>query len=354
MTEPPPFRPVLVNGSKMLLVGEAPGEREEAMGQPFVGPAGRELDRMLEEVGLQRYQVSLTNVFHTRPRNNNLDFWGLSRKEAAALVQPNLPTAEIRVKKGVIDPRILQPALERLYGEIRALDPNVIVPLGNTALAAVCRVNGITTHRGVVRETEILGRTYKVLPTYHPAAVLRTYAFRPIAIADLYKAKSESEQRDFHFVPRRVLVEPTLSDLAEWESELLSAEKLAFDIETALGQITCIGFAPSIDISYVIPFWFNNQNYWPTAEEEVAALLVVKRILEGPSIKIAQNGLYDVQYLLRYGITPRNFLHDTMLLHHSLYPALPKSLGFIGSIHCNVPAWKAWRRRAKDELKRDE
>lgn len=350
----PTFRAVLVRGAKILIVGEAPGENEVRQGTPFVGAAGRELDSMLEEVGLRRYQVSLTNVFFDRPPDNNLAAWCVPKKEGLKLVDPGRPFVEMRGVKGILDPRRVQPALERLYGEILSASPNIIVPMGNTALQAICGLHGITQQRGVVHEALLGGRTFKVLPTFHPAVVLRTYSYRPVVIADLYKVLRESETAEIHMTPRRVFVDPTLEDLVEWEQELCSAEYLAFDIETALGQITCIGFAPTIDTAYVVPFWFGSTNYWQNDQDEVAALQMVRRVMESPAVKVAQNGMYDTAYLLRYGIAPRNFLHDTMLLHHGLYPALPKSLGFIGSIHCNERAWKQWRKRAKDDLKRDD
>ena len=91
-------------------------------------------------------------------------------------------------------------------------------------------------------------------------------------------------------------------------------------------------------------------------EDEVFAYKCVRKICASPAIKIAQNGLYDVQYLFKYQIPVVNFLHDTMLLHHSLYPALQKGLDFLGSIYANDRAWKRWRVRGGDthDLKRDE
>jgi hypothetical protein len=82
----------------------------------------------------------------------------------------------------------------------------------------------------------------------------------------------------------------------------------------------------------------------------------VREVMESPAIKIAHNGIYDTQYLFKYDIAARNFTEDTMLLFHSLYPAMPKALGFLGSIYANERAWKAWRVRGSDthSLKREE
>ena len=70
--------------------------------------------------------------------------------------------------------------------------------------------------------------------------------------------------------------------------------------------------------------------------------------------KLFQNGMYDLQYIFRWGIKTRNAAHDTMLLHHSLYPEMRKGLGFLGSIYSNEAAWKMMGRPKADTVKRDE
>ena len=93
-------------------------------------------------------------------------------------------------------------------------------------------------------------------------------------------------------------------------------------------------------------------NYWNKTEEEYA-WSAVKTVLESNFPKVGQNGLYDIQYLWRqYGLRVNNYLHDTMLLHHSLQPELPKGLGFLGSVYCSERAWK--KLRTFEEEKPDE
>jgi len=127
---------------------------------------------------------------------------------------------------------------------------------------------------------------------------------------------------------------------------------MAIDIETKGKQITMISFAVSPDLALVIPFYdesLPSGNYWPTVEEEVEAWMLVKELLELPIPKLFQNGMYDLQYLFRFGFRPVNVLHDTMLLHHSILPEMQKGLGFLGSIYTNEASWKLLRRvRAKE------
>ena len=78
------------------------------------------------------------------------------------------------------------------------------------------------------------------------------------------------------------------------------------------------------------------------------------RLLASPIPKLFQNGMYDLQYWLRMGAAPRAVLEDTMLAHHSLFPEMQKSLGFLGSIYTDESSWKLMRRHKNNSEKRDE
>lgn len=77
-------------------------------------------------------------------------------------------------------------------------------------------------------------------------------------------------------------------------------------------------------------------------------------ICASSGIKVAHNGMYDVQYLWRAGVPVKNFTEDTMILNHSLQPEMQKSLGFLGSVHTDEASWKIMRQRGDDINKRDE
>lgn len=343
--------PVLPAGAKILLVGEAPGAEEEKLRTPFVGASGRELDSILSEVGIPRYSIALTNVFMTRPPNNDLQEWGTDKRSSAANLDPCLPFFSIRANKLWLPASIVQPALARLASEIAKVKPNLIVALGNTALSALTGLTGVGRLRGTLQEC-LLVPGIKVIPTYHPAAILRNYEFHAITVMDFMKIKQEAESPNFNLLNRAIWIEPTISDLEEWKNCLCDAEALACDIETKNEQITCIGFAPTSQAAYVIPFWDRRKpgyHYWHTIEEEIFAWQTVQAILSSSVPKIFQNGLYDLQYILKYGWHPKACLHDTMLLHHSLYPMLPKGLDFLGSLYANERAWKKMRPRGGEE-----
>jgi len=167
---------------------------------------------------------------------------------------------------------------------------------------------------------------------------------------------AESEFPDVRRPQRIVEIEPEPRDLSAWLPRLLSADMLSIDIETGAQQIKCVGFGDSKGWSCVVPLVDKRRSdysYWPDAAAERAAWDFISLVCASDIPKLFQNGLYDVQYLWRYGVPVRNFSHDTMIAHHSLQPEMEKGLGFLGSIYTNESAWKLMRSRP-EELKEDE
>lgn len=333
----------------IALVGEAWGEKEEEAGRPFVGTSGWLLDQMLSQAGINRSECLVSNVFNLRPRPNN-DIKNLCGPRTAGI--PGMP----QLQPGKYILARYAPELERLYAEISQADPNIIVALGATAAWAFLHSSGIRSIRGATTVTcpaisNKLGREYKVLPTYHPAAVAREWSLRPIVIADLDKARRQSDTPTFARPHREIWLHPTLLDLANYEREYIApAGSLAADIETKQDQIDCISFAPSPSTAIVIPFFLENgQNYWPTLQEELIAWGYVRHWLATKPIDW-QNGMFDMNVLWwRYGIPAPLAREDPMLLHHAMQPELKKGLGFLGSIYSEEADWKVMGKGKKHD-----
>jgi DNA polymerase len=138
----------------LLVIGEAPGFQEDQQGEPFVGPAGQMLDRMLENVlGLERRQVYITNVVKCRPPKNR---------------NPHPDEVEA-----------CRPFLE---AQLRAIRPKVILLLGSVAFRTVFGTDdGIMRHRGIWKVYDDV----PVLPTLHPAYLLRTPEDKRLVFEDL-------------------------------------------------------------------------------------------------------------------------------------------------------------------------
>jgi uracil-DNA glycosylase family 4 len=127
--------------ARLMFVGEAPGADEDAQGKPFVGRAGQLLTKMIEAMGMKREDVIIGNVNRCRPPGNR---------------QPTLEEAAI--------------CRPFLFREIATVRPEVIVVMGNTAVHNLLEIRaGISSVRGQFRDYQGI----KVMPTFHPAYLLR-------------------------------------------------------------------------------------------------------------------------------------------------------------------------------------
>jgi len=360
----------------LFLLAEAFGENEARIGAPLVGASGIELLNMLAESGnivltsadhdyMRKFwdrgdpalldmvwrlhpEVHRSNVFQQRPPGNKLEWFCGPRAAGIPGYPPLIGAKCVRAE--------FQHELERLGDELVSVDPSLVLCLGNAALWALSGKTGVSKLRGTTSVSTHTATGYKLLPTYHPAAVLRQYELRPIVIMDLTKAAREKEFPEVRRPRRAMWVEPGLSDLdLFYEQYIVDCKMLSVDIETLGNQITEVGFAPTPYVSIVIPFVDfrkRNKSYWATYEEERLAWYFVKKVCESPIPKVGQNITYDVAFMYRtMGIKIMNVQHDTMLAHHALQPESLKGLGFLGSCYCNIGAWKAEHR--EQTAKRD-
>jgi uracil-DNA glycosylase len=308
-------------------------------------------------------------------RSNDLGWFFSTEKET-----PMPPWKASQHSRGThVKDEFYQKHVKPLWARLGDLNPTLIVALGNAACWALLGQTKITTLRGTVSRTntELTGLDFKVLPSFHPAAVLRNNKLRVTSIADFQKASRERNfpeiRRPFRFITIPAPTQDGLHKIRAW-IDSNRHRKLANDIETLRGQISIVGFASSPSNALVIPFRDahtkdgkiidigriaasigfpeNGINFWQNENLEFQAWKLVQEIEESDCEKIFQNGVYDMSHFIRMGIHPRNAAHDTMLWHHSRYPELPKTLGYLGSIYANDIAWKQMSRA--DNLKRDE
>ncbi|HLP67267.1 MAG TPA: uracil-DNA glycosylase family protein [Rhizobium sp.] len=324
--------------TRIMIVGEAFGQAEAEVGQPFVGPSGHLLNSLLRKVGIDRDKCVVTNAFNLRPPGNDVET--LLTKEQS-LAAPGWPT--YAPKTWVHRDYALH--LQNLDLLRRDVNPHLIVALGDTALWALTHQRGIARYRGTPLPSH--DGLHKVFPTYHPAAVLRKFALKPVVQMDFHKAAREAAFAEIRRPQRFVWLDPSLEDIETFYNQhIVPAPFIAVDTETKAGQITEVGIATSPVDALVIPFWARSArdgNYWPSPKHELAAWKWVKRILaEKPTV--GQNFQYDMTYLYEtVNIHCPRFIGDTMLMQHALEPELEKSLGFLGSIYTDEPAWKFMR-----------
>lgn len=150
--------------ARVMIIGEAPGRDEDRAGRPFVGRAGQLLDKMLAAIGLDRLSdqadtaAYITNVLPWRPPQNRT------------------PTTD--------EIAMFLPFLQR---HIELVSPDVIMLMGNTPCQALLGRAGITRMRGTWAETANI----PVMPSFHPAYLLRTPAAKREAWADLLALRAK-------------------------------------------------------------------------------------------------------------------------------------------------------------------
>ncbi len=142
--------------ANLMFVGEAPGASEDEQGLPFVGHAGRLLERLLSEIGMARSEVFIANVLKCRPPGNR---------------DPQ--------------PAEIENCREYLYRQVELIEPRVICTLGNFSTKLLRGdATGITRVHGRDEVITLGSRAVRLYPLYHPAAALRTPAMLDALRAD--------------------------------------------------------------------------------------------------------------------------------------------------------------------------
>lgn len=362
--------------AEIVIVGESWGAEEAIERKPFIGQSGVELTRMLAEAGIDRSKCLLTNVVAARPDNNEM--WRLflpkHRGERIGGLQPSdLVKSEVRRLQRQIAafPRKLVIAcgswalwaLSDCAGtEVLRSSNNRMIPVADQPFAPT----GIMSWRGSMWYTthdrfhELTTDTdTPLLPIIHPASILRQWSNRAVTVHDLKARTRMALRNDWRPDPSpRFLAPPTFEQtvgtLQGWLALASSGGppvRLAEDIETARGLITCLGIADSPRFAISIPFVRINEqrgfDSWWTLEQECEILSLLRRINSHPNIQIeGQNFLYDTQYIQAFlAVTPR-LSHDTMLCQNVLFPGSTKALDYLSSLFCKYHWY--WKEDAKE------
>lgn len=157
--------------SKILLIGEAPGKNEDKYGMPFIGSAGKILDKALESAGVKRTDTYVTNIVKCRPPDNRI------------------PSDE-EIKK----------CNKYLEKEIQLVSPKIICILGATALSSLLNLKNIHKYRGKI----IIKDNISYFITYHPAATIYNNKLKEIFFNDIRKmvdiSKLEKKSLEDYFI----------------------------------------------------------------------------------------------------------------------------------------------------------
>lgn len=156
--------------SRILLIGEAPGENEIIQKKPFVGKAGKNLDEFIDILGIDRKDLYITNSVKIRP-------YKISSKTGNK-INKSPSISEIRKFKDLVKDEIIK------------VNPEVIVTLGNTPLKQLLdEKSKIGEVHGKPINIELNGNEFILFPLYHPASVIYRRELKSVYIEDLKKLK---------------------------------------------------------------------------------------------------------------------------------------------------------------------
>ena len=152
--------------SKIMIVGEGPGQKEDQEGKPFVGDAGILLNKMLKSINIDRKKIYITNVVNFRPPNN--------RKP---------------------EPSEITKYSNFLRKHIAIIDPKILILMGSTAMESLFSSNiKITKERGSWKDIIINNKTYLCMITFHPAYLLRQPENKKFSWTDLKEIRKKIDQ----------------------------------------------------------------------------------------------------------------------------------------------------------------
>jgi DNA polymerase-1 len=286
-----------------MIVGEAPGAREDETHKAFVGPAGQLLTSLLEEIGLTRNDCYITNAVKCRPVGNDTP-----------------GRAETKICRSTY-----------LAAEIQVLDPPFILSLGNTALQATTGRSGITKYRGKV----FANGDQRIFPTFHPAAALRSPRYLPTIRADFAAFARLYAGGESGAGATRTKIIRTPAQLRWLIGQLTDPRPTAFDLETTGleewtddAQPVTIGFSWEPGTAVVVPL-YHPEATWGDPSSVIRQL---KSVLESHPKLIGHNGKFDARWLAASGIFV-NVYFDTMLAAHLLDENNSKGLKQLSQLH---------------------
>ena len=322
---------VLGSGSpsaQYIIVAEAPGEVEVATKMPLMGNSGKYLWEQLKRVGITRDKCYITNVVK---RRLNVD----AKSKEEKISKSELSHWET----------VLRYELSNLE------NGKYILLLGGFASKAVAGHSGVEKWRGSVfpfgREAGF-GASGRLLITYNPAFVLREPSREITFKSDLSRLKRviEGRYQEYNIEP---IINPTKSDVLEYIHRLRrDKHPISFDIETINNETACVGLTNDPHTGMCIAFRDTERSIYTVPEETEIRVALARMFADRSQRFIAQNGNFDAYWLWYKDRIKVPHIHaDTLLAHHTLYPSLPHSLGYLTTQYTEHPFYKdegdTWR-----------
>lgn len=311
-------------GAKLMIIGEAPGQKEDEQLTPFVGPAGELLNEALYAAGTNRNECFITNVVKYRPPLN--DFRKLD------LIGVNLADS-----------------IRDLWDkEINKIKPNCILCVGDHALNAVTDYTGIRHYRGSILRSK--DGMIKVVPTIHPAALFAhgsdpglPWVWKKIIFHDINRAVEQSRFSEFRLPQRELCIANSSLDVFRFFQEYKNLSLAANDIESINCIPVCTGFAFNKHHALCIPLLRKVGNH-PLTDMSQREIIECWKLVQEQFNRlrlIGQNAKYDEFKQRLFGFSNINFVSDCLLKFHTVFPEAPeKGLAMISSLYTEEPYYK--------------
>jgi len=361
-----------------LVVGDYPTAEEERRGRPFSSEAGMEFRRNLSGAGFVLTDCRFTNVTKEHPfRDDNIEFFET--------------TAEMNKSGnniyGLAPMKKARTWLTELYTLIEELQPDLIIAAGNYAMWALYgetgevkignrkktkAPSGITNWRGSHLYYQHDGpTTIPLLPVLDQYLTNKAFGWQyktkhdlSVRLGMLKKGKWDEPENVFEIRPSFDQAKTWLEDFIVGCDEALlqcGQYKIACDLETFGGHITCCGFAWSSTHACCIPFLTKGNTpegylvpYWDEMEEIILTDLL-GQLFNHPGLKLTgQNFLYDAQHIaFSWHVVP-TISSDTMIQQHLIFPGTELDLVTLSSMYCEYHRYwkedgKYWKSNADEE-----
>jgi uracil-DNA glycosylase family 4 len=306
----------LIPSGSIQMVGEASGETEIENGVGFSGGSGQWLRNLCKGAKIDFERVSLTNVIGCKPRDN---------------IFPGDPKWEW-TSKDIARDGIAYCREHHFWPSIEKANKNKIYAIGAHSLEALTNRKGINVWRGSPLALKDSGSAKpRVIPTLHPAFLMRQAKLASVVIQDLQKA--------LVLPPENYNLFPTLEEVYDWKSN-----EFSFDLEwNSYGDITLCGLSDRNYSAIVVPFVGGYREALKTKFENSKTLIGHNII--GADLKELEK--------LGWTIPLDTEILDTMLMQHLIQPDYPHDLGFVASVFTNKVFWKG-RWKSNDTEENDE
>lgn len=315
--------------AQYVVISEAPGDTEVQTKIPLIGNSGRYLWEELKKIGITRNQCYVTNV--------------VKRK-----LESNISSKDEKISQGELShwESILRYELSNL------VNGKYILLLGGFACKAVAGYSGVEKWRGstfTYSKQAGFGSDGRLLILYNPAYILREPSKELAFKHDIQRFKRiiEGRYKEYKIEP---IINPTKQQALDYIKALSSEpdKAISFDIETINQETACIGLTNDNHTGMCIAFRDSERSVY-TVPEETEIRIAIARLFADPNVRlIGQNGNFDAYWLwIKDRLRVKNIHADTLLAHHTLYPALPHSLGFLTTQYTEHPYYKdevdTWR-----------